>query len=246
VTVLQPARRVAAIAALLSRGGMRQPALYVAVSAIPASYFLLMWLLGGAGLGRHALVGALVAFAVNAGIVALPQTVLAVRWRHLDELLLASPVSRPQFVAAVALSRVWFIAPPLLVAYAVFLLVDRPGPLAAALVLGCLGVAFTLSCTTGYALAARWHNPVTISAVANMAGLLTVLLPPVYYPVSLLPGWLQWPALLVPTASLADLTRAVSGLSAPSAGRLAGEIAVVGAAIALAARYLRRLEGPRP
>ncbi len=239
------ARRVIAVAALLSRGGLRQPMLYVAISAVPASYFVLMWLLGGARLGRHALVGALVAFAINAGVVSLPQTALAVRWRHLDELILASPVSRRQFLTALAVSRLVYIAPPLLVVLVVFVAVNRPAPAAMALVMLCLIVGFTLSCTAGYALAVRWNNPVTISSVANMVGLLTVLLPPVYYPVSLLPPWAGWPVLAVPTASLADLTRAAAGLATPHPGRLAVELVVVVASMTFASWYVYRLEKPR-
>ena len=201
------------IAVLTSRGNVRQPMVYFTLAAMPASYFLVFSLLAGGALGRHAFLGAAVAFAVTGGVVSLPQTVVLYRMRRLHDMMVASPIRPLTYVAGLAVSRLLYVAPPLLAVLAAFGLFGDISPWRLAAMAPLVVVAWAFGCALGFAISRRWDNPAYISAVANMVGYLLVLLPPVYYPMSLLPeaAWLT--VSLIPTAAIAELMRWSAGIS---------------------------------
>ena len=98
-------------------------------------------------------------------------------------------------------------------------------------------LAWMFGCAVGFAISRRWDNPAYIASIANMIGYLLVLLPPVYYPMALLPEWLQLPISAVPTASLAELMRATAGLAELSLSAWFGHAAIVVAVIGLCVWY---------
>jgi ABC-2 type transport system permease protein len=186
---------------------------YVAMAAFPASYFLVLTLRDGAALGRHALLGAMIGFSVNAGVISLPQVVLTYRARGLQEMFVASPVRPFTYAVGMALSRLIYIAPPLLVMLVLFPVVSGVGAGRALVLAPLLGLSWFTGSLIGFGATRRWDDPAGVAAMANMLGLVLVLLPPVYYPLDLLPAPLTWPVLLVPTANIAELAREVTGLS---------------------------------
>jgi hypothetical protein len=54
-----------------------------------------------------------------------------------------------------------------------------------------------------------------VSAITNPLYTLTVVLPPVYYPLSFLPGWLRLVSLCDPAVSLLQVGRILAGYSEP-------------------------------
>lgn len=58
-------------------------------------------------------------------------------------------------------------------------------------------------------------NPTNVSAITNPLYTLTVVLPPVYYPLSFLPGWLRLVSLCDPAVSLLQVGRILAGYSEP-------------------------------
>jgi ABC-2 type transport system permease protein len=225
------------IALLSGRGSLRQPLVYVALVAFPASYFLVMTLLAGTQLGRHALIGAIVGFAVNAGVVSLPQIVLLYRYRGLHDMIVASPVPRGSYVIGLAASRLIYVAPPLAATLALLAIVtgDTVSPWRLLAVLPLAALCWLVGSLLGFTVVRGLASPSSVSALSNMLGLLLVLLPPVYYPLDLLPGWLHWPALAVPTANCAELMRIVLGQSSAGASELALQVAVLASICGLAA-----------
>lgn len=215
------------IALLPGRTSLRQPLVYVSMVAFPASFFVVLTLLAGPELGRHALIGAVVAFAVNAGVVSLPQLVLLYRYRGLQDMLVASPASRASYVVGLAASRLIYVAPPMLGTAVLFAIVAGIPLHQLLLILPLALLCWLVGSLIGFALVRTWATPASVSALSNMLGILLVLLPPVYYPLSLLPGWLHWPALLVPTANCAELIRVMLGVSSASPLEVAGQLAVL-------------------
>lgn len=220
-------RQISSLTLLMSRGSLRQPLVYVAMAASPASYFLVLSLLGGVRLGRHALLGALVAFAVNAGIVSLPQLALFYRARRLQDVFVASPVSPLTYALGMAISRLVYVAPPLLVVYVLLATVSGLSLWHLVAVIPLTLLAWLTGSLLGFATAARWENPMTIATASNMLGVLLVMLPPVYYPLELLPPAVRWVALAIPTANVAELLRVVVGLVTTTPMQLGVQIALL-------------------
>lgn len=233
---VRPARgRVWPIAVLASRANIRQPMVYLTLAAMPLSYFLVFTMVAGRELGQHAFIGAAIAFTVTGGVVSLPQTVVLYRMRKIHHMVVASPIKPLTYFLGLSVSRLVYIAPPVLVVLTVFaFLGDRPLWRIVAL-LPALLLAWMFGCSVGFAISRRWDNPAYIASTANMIGYLLVLLPPVYYPMAMLPEWLQMPISVIPTASLAELMRAMAGLSDPSLmgwiGYSAVVLAVIGACV---------------
>lgn len=228
------------IAVLTSRGNIRQPMVYVTLAAMPASYFLVFSLLAGGSLGRHAFLGAAVAFAVTGGVVSLPQTVVLYRMRRLHDMIVASPIRPLTYVAGLAVSRLLYVAPPLVVVIAAFGLFGDVAPWRVAAMVPFVVVGWAFGCALGFAIARRWDNPAYISAVANMVGYLLVLLPPVYYPMSLLPEPAWLPTSLIPTAAIADLMRWSAGISETAGPLTAVQVLSVAVSLVVCLWYASR------
>jgi len=238
--VIQRMRQALAIASLLTRGTLRQPLVYISIMTIPLSYFLLMTLLEGRKMGLHALLGAAVAFGFNSGVVSLPQVVLMYRYRRLQEMLLAGPVSPMTYLVGVALSRLFGAAPNLLALLLILVWIGGVAPEGLLAVLFLMLLSWFIGSLLGFVLASLWENPVTVSSAANMLGILLVLLPPVYYPAELLPASLRWPAMVIPTANMAQLMRQAVGLSAVQPGHLVLQVGLLGLVAALAVWFVSR------
>jgi ABC-2 type transport system permease protein len=218
--------RIWPIAVFTSRGNVRQPMVYVTLAAMPASYFLVFTLLDGETFGRQALIGAGIAFAVTGGVVSLPQTVVLYRMRRLHDMIVASPIRMRTYLAGLALSRLLYVAPPLGVVIVAFAIFGHVAPWRIALLLPFVAAAWLFGSSIGFSISRRWDNPAYISAISNMIGYLLVLLPPVYYPLSLLPAGARLPLSLIPTAGLAEMARWATGIASPSAITIVADAAV--------------------
>lgn len=70
-----------------------------------------------------------------------------------------------------------------------------------------------LSILLGLAAAFHVKRPANLSAITNPITFMGTMLPPVFYPVTVLPEALRLPAMIIPTASGAELARTLAGLS---------------------------------
>ncbi len=225
-------RQAFPIAIMLALPTLRHPLWHFTLSIIPASYFLIFTLMGGPELGRQALLGALVVFAVNAGIVSLPQLIVGLRYRRMQEMFVASPIGPVPYALGTAISRLLYVLPLIVLVLALLVLTGLPvGKLPP--ILAVLFVTWLIGSMLGFTVATYVRNPMHISAVSNLLGLLLTLIPPVYYPLSLVPKSVQWLALLVPTTHAAQLVRIYVGAVRVKAGSLALSWAVLGAYAAL-------------
>lgn len=228
------------LAVLTSRANVRQPMVYVTMAALPASYFVILTLLAGASLGQHAILGAMVSYGVTGGVVSLPQTVVTYRMRRLHDMIVASPVRPLTYVLGLALSRLVYVAPPLVVVSTIFVFVSDVVWWRIPLLLPLIALAWFVGSVLGFVVARSWDNPTSVSAIANMIGYLLVLLPPVYYPLSLLPGWLQEGVLLVPTANIAQLLRLVAGLAHAPVMVVVAQVGLLTATVGFCAWFASR------
>ena len=170
---------------------------------IPASMYVVFALTVGRGYEVNALIGGSIAMFWNAGLNALSQQVFY--YRVLD-MFIASPVTPAIFAAGVslgALLNTLLPSIPVLAAIAFHLGVRT------ASIVPVLLTALLLGSLVGVFMANTMRDLVRFGALANVAYYLLVLLPPVYYPLALVPGNVRGLVLLVPTTALADVTRAL-------------------------------------
>ncbi len=201
-----------AIAIMFAIPAIRNPIWYLAISIIPCAFFFVFWLLGGMKLCYHAILGALVVFSINAGLVSLPQLAVGLKSRKLQEMFVASPVHPIIYALGIAFSRFIYVLPLIMIAFVVLIVKGLLSGLVIPYVLLILILTWFTGSMIGFTIATYINNVLYISSIANLLGLLLNLLPPVYYPVSLIPQRFHLIALLFPTSSAAQIIRAASHL----------------------------------
>jgi len=207
-----------AMTMLFLRPVLRQPMLTVVVSVIPVSFILIFRLIGGKELSLHALYGTLVVFAANVGIISLPQVAVTFQSYRLRDMFVASPVSPLLYAAGMGLSRLCWAAPGLGL---IILFLTLRGGLRWQQVPWVLLVIFFTWFTgvmIGFFISTFLPDPFMIGNASNLVGMLLSVLPPIYYPLSLVPAPWRWLPMLVPTTHAAQLIRAAGGLAVLSRG----------------------------
>ena len=150
---------------------------------------------------------------MNAGIIALPQSIVAYKFRKLQDMYVASPVNQFIYLMGNGLARLLFALPGIFFIGGILLWAHyMPGQRIAC---GDCGRAFELGrgLCLGFMLASFISNVMVISQIANLLGLLMVMLPPVSYPIELVGARWRWLALAVPSTSAAQLIKVASGVS---------------------------------
>ncbi len=203
--------QIASISMMLALPTLRHPLWHLTISVIPASLFFVFWLIGGIDLGRHALLGALVAIAVNAGIVSLPQLIVGLKHRRLQDMFIASPVGPVAYAMGTALSRLIYVSPLIIIVLLILTLGGFIPIRSLPMIALTLMMTWWVGSFLGFTISTYISNIVYISGVSNLLGLLLNLIPPVYYPLSLVPNEFSWLALLIPTTHAAQLVRAYAG-----------------------------------
>ncbi len=151
----------------------------------------------------------------------------------LNELYHASPMSPESYFLGMSLGILVAYTPPLVVLFAILEFL-RPIGLAAMgiLVLALLGL-WAFSASLGYFISTLFKDMKTIWPYSSLLTNLFGIVPPVFFPLSILTAKYPWawvPALLVPTSSATALVEATAGMEAltttqylVAAGSLAAE-----------------------
>jgi ABC-2 type transport system permease protein len=131
----------------------------------------------------------------------------------LQDLLVASPVEAPVYVAGLALSELMYSLPAMalfIVLLAFYTQISIVGGVTIAFVLLLIwGFASAL----GFTLATYFQDVRETFAISPLISITLSVLPPVYYPISYLPGWIRPFAYLSPTTYAADLLHNAVGLT---------------------------------
>ncbi|MGI0054236.1 MAG: ABC transporter permease [Thermoplasmata archaeon] len=129
-----------------------------------------------------------------------------------QDVVVASPVEAPTYVAGMALSELVYSAPGLAV-FVVLWIVGGWATFPGAVVLfGTLLLVWAFATALSFTLATYFADVRETWMYSPLISLALSVIPPVYYPISALPGWAQQAAYLSPTTYAAQLVQAASGL----------------------------------
>jgi len=213
--------RIAALTLLFLKPAVRQPIVSLLVILLPVAFITVFHVIGGSRLSQHALYGTLVVFASNTGVVSLPQLALSHRTRRLRDMMIASPVGPASYATGLGLSRLAWSAPGL-VAILVLLTWNGAMPISSVpAVLAVIAATWFTGVGIGFALAGAGSDIFVVGQIANIAGLVFTVIPPVYYPLEMLPVPWQWVAMIVPTTHAAQLIRVAGGVATTTGAMLA-------------------------
>ncbi len=191
---------------------IRDPVVMVLLSLISFLPVFFLYLFSGGTAALPALVGAVVLSLAFTGMTVAQSVYFNKHWFRFQDMLVASPVSPLSYALGLSLSTLIASAPALVLAFGI-LLASLPISVLGFLAVLAVSVLMWLSMVfIGYTLGVSTKNTRRANSVPQVLGFLLGFLPPVYYPLDKLPGFLQPLAMLVPSTHAAQLAKFYFGL----------------------------------
>ena len=130
----------------------------------------------------------------------------------LQDIVVGSPTSAAVYVGGMAISELIYSAPAIAILVVLFDLFVRASPLQALGIAGVMVLMFITSVSLGFALASISADIVQSYAYTRLLSTLFSTLPPVYYPITLIPLPYRYLAYLSPTTYASELAQNLAGL----------------------------------
>jgi len=204
--------RVLGVAVLTSRWVFRQPLWLFQAVIFTLGFLVLMFAWGGVEAVKNFALLLVVSGFWSLGINIVAQDYGWNRLMRIDQMFIASPVTIFEYFVGMLLGltlyNLLFIVLSLLMLWYLGILYVFP----LLVILGLIGLV--LGSFLGLITVLKVKNPTNISAITNPLATLTTILPPVYYPSTLLPYPLNKIASFVPPAALMEIARAATGFPA--------------------------------
>lgn len=192
---------------------IRIPTLLPFVFATPFTILFILFVSGQSTAFAYGVSGAITMTVAQQGLF-LGADLTNYKIEHkFQSVVVASPVSPFTYMFSVAASELAFAAPAL--AILLIIIWSRTPALGALTVLGVLAVAVMTWMTTssiGFFLSTYVLNTRTAFLTVSFISIVLSVLPPVFYPIRLLPAQVRWLAELVPTTHASVLIQGLTGL----------------------------------
>jgi ABC-2 type transport system permease protein len=140
----------------------------------------------------------------------------------LQDMVVSSPTSPAAYVAGMALAEVIYSTPALAVLTVLAAVYVHPSLAQAAQLIAVLLLMFLASIALGYTLSTFSSDIVQSFAFSRLISTLFSTLPPVYYPITLIPVPFRYAAYLSPTTYAAEISQNATGLLSLSSPEVAG------------------------
>lgn len=200
-----------------------QPLYLVNLLASPLSFLFFIDVISRGTLVAYGITGGLILTMLSAGTGL--QSDLT-HYRHdlkFQDIVVASPVEAPIYVAGMALSELVYSLPGIAVFVVLFFAEGYATPTSVVVVAGVLLLVWAFATALAFTLATYFEDVRETFMFSPLISLLLTVLPPVYYPLSQLPRWAQFVARFSPTTYAANL---VQGVSIPGRSISTGSAAI--------------------
>jgi len=203
-------RGILGVALLVSRRGFRAWQAYLSSLLSTVWLLAIFYALGGSTFLPHAVVGAIISLVLS-GSASSAVYEAYYSLIKLRDAFLASPLSALGFRVGVALGTLLPSLPTLLAYCALLPLVTSAAPLGlVASILVTVPLTWIMGVLLGYVVA---RGDLNASPKINLLNRILTLLPPIYYPSSVLPRWLRPLAHLAPTYNISELMKSQLGIT---------------------------------
>ncbi|HXW66357.1 MAG TPA: ABC transporter permease [Thermoplasmata archaeon] len=189
-----------------------QPLYLVSLIASPLSFLFFIYIVSRGADLAYGLMGGMVLTMLSVGTGL--QSDLT-HYRHdlkFQDVVVASPVEAPVYVAGLAISELVYSLPGLAVFVAMFVLFGYATVESVAILTGVLLLVWAFATAFAFTLSTYFQDVRETWMFSPIFSLVLTVLPPVYYPISYLPGWAQVAARFSPTTYAAELVQGAVGL----------------------------------
>ena len=203
----------------------RAPLWVVSYLLMPLALLFFFRIHGDVTMMKMALIGGIIMVATSNGISILGDAAWFRIYVKYQDLLVATPIKPVSYVMGLSLSMLVFASPGL----ALFVvLVSLAGLMTFefALALAACTIAVWISSSMmGFAISSLFKSLRHVWPMASILSMVLSLLPPIYYPATVLPQGFQWIGALVPTGAAAMILHHVAGLVEVEATAFAASVA---------------------
>jgi ABC-2 type transport system permease protein len=208
-----------------------QPLFLVNLLASPLSFLFFITIVSRGALVPYGITGGMILTMLSVGTGL--QSDLT-HYRHdlkFQDIVVASPVEAPVYVAGMAFSELVYSLPGLAVFVVLFVYEGYATFASVAVLTGVLLMIWAFATALAFTLATYFEDVRETFLFSPLISLGLTVLPPVYYPLSSLPGWAQTVALFSPTTYAAELVQSSVGLISLSADAAITAWGVLGACV---------------
>jgi ABC-2 type transporter. len=145
----------------------------------------------------------------------------------LQDMVVSSPTSAKLYMGGMALAEIVYSLPGIAILVALVAIYIQPNLIQIATLTAVLALMFAISVAIGFMLSTFSSDVVQSYAFSRLLSLLFATLPPVYYPITLVPYPLNYLALLSPTTYAAMIMHSATGSLNLSPAELAASWAVL-------------------
>lgn len=203
----------------------RAPLWVVSYLLMPLALLFFFSIYGNPMMMKLSIIGGIVMIAVSNGISILGDAAFYRIYVKYQDLLIATPLRPISYILGLSLSMLIFASPGL----ALFLVL--------AWLVGILTLPFTLVLTVclvavwasssfmGFTISTLFNRLRHVWPIASILSLVLAILPPVYYPATILPRGYQWIGALAPTGAVTMILHQVAGLVELEASAIMAAIA---------------------
>lgn len=191
---------------------LRDPTLLFIISMFSFLPVFFLALFSGGSNALPALVGAAVMSLAFLGLNVAQSVYYNKHWFRMQDILVASPVSALSYALGLSFSTLIVSAPTVVLCFSILLVNVNVVPLSFLAVVAVSALMWLATVFIGFAIGLSIKSQRRANSFPQVLGLVFGFIPPVYYPLSLLPGYLQPIAMLIPSTDAAELAKYYFGL----------------------------------
>jgi len=210
-------RRLRSLVTLVQLNGLipirTQPLYLVNLVASPLSFLFFIWIVSKGALLAYGITGGMVLTMLSVGTGLQSDLTHYRQDLKFQDIVVASPVEAPVYVAGMALSELVYSLPGLGVFVVLFVLDGFATPTSVVVLTGAMLLVWSFATALAFTLATYFQDVRETWMFSPIISLVLTVLPPVYYPISSLPAWARIVARFSPTTYAAGLVQGAVGLA---------------------------------
>jgi len=199
----------------------RAPLWIASYLLMPLALLFFFRIHGDVAMMKMALIGGIIMVATSNGISILGDAAWFRIYVKYQDLLVATPIRPVSYVMGLSLSMLVFASPGLALFVALASLAGLMTLEFALALAACTIAVWISSSMMGFTISTLFKTLRHVWPMASILSMVLSLLPPIYYPATVLPQGLQWVGALVPTGAAAMILHHVAGIVKIEAAALA-------------------------
>jgi ABC-2 type transport system permease protein len=196
------------------------PVVTISTVISPLSLLAVITFVSGGALLGTAILGGLIMIFFSSGIALQSDLSHLKNDFKLQDMIVSSPTSAKMYMGGMALAEIVYSIPGIAILVVLVAIYLQPSLIQIAILTTVLALMFAISVAIGFMLSTFSSDVVQSYAFSRLLSLLFATLPPVYYPITLVPYPLNYLAYLSPTTYAAELMHSTMGYLELSTARI--------------------------